>query len=1019
MLRAIIAFALTQRLLIGLVTLLVAILGVLAWERLPVDAFPDIAPTQVKVILKVPGMTAEEIEQSVTYPLETELLGIPRKTILRSTTKYAITDVTLDFEEGVDIYWARQQVAERLATLADTFPPNTRGGLAPMSTPLSEMFMFTLEHPRLDLMERRDLLDWVIRPALRTVPGVADVNVLGGEARSLRITPDPERMARVGISREELRAALASNNRNVGVGRLEQGVDALIVRVEARIETLAELRDLAVAERAGRIVRLRDVATVVTDHLTRYGAVTRDGAETTEGLVVALRGVDTGAVVAGVKARLAEIQSSLPAGTEINVFYDRAQLIDGAIHTMSMALVQAVALVVVLLALFLGNLRAAAVVSLSLPMAALATFLLMKLTGVTANLMSLGGLVIAIGMLVDASVVVVENVLTHLDEERALPRLHSVYRAVCEVAQPVVAGSVIVILVFAPLLTLQGLEGKLFSPVALTIVFAMLAALVFALVVVPLLAGLLLLQSRSALPAFMRIGQQRYAAILRRILERPAPALILALVVLASSAVVATQIGRIFMPVMDEGDVIVQTEKSPGISLDASIDIDRQVERALLEAVPEILQVVARTGSDELGLDPMGLNETDIFMQLAPVSSWRPGGKEALVDAIREVMDGFPGMSVGFTQPIQMRVSEMLTGSTGDVTIKLFGDNLGQLAALSEDLAREIAAIDGAQDLQRSLAESDAFLNVRPDAVLATATGLSGEALASRLLGVFEGEAVSLLREGRRRIPIVLGTDHTERPASVEGLGAARLRSGTGEVVTLGSVAALSEEPGPVLIQREQGSRYAALSVNVEGRDIVGFVDEARTRLASQLTLPPGYRIEFGGEFENQQRATARLMLLVPVVLGLIVLILFATFRSMAVAALIILNVPFALMGGLVALYASGEYLSVPASVGLIALLGIAVLNSVVMVSNFEQLRVRVADRMRFVVDGSVQRLRPVLMTATTAMFGLLPLVFATGPGAELQRPLAIVVIGGLVTSTLTTLFLLPVFYKRFDEWRS
>jgi len=845
------------------------------------------------------------------------------------------------------------------------------------------------------------------------------VNVLGGEVRSLRITPDPERMARAGISREELRTALATNNRNVGVGRLEQGVDALIVRVEGRIETLAELRDLVIADRDGRVVRLRDVATVVTDHLTRYGAVTRDGEETTEGLVVALRGVDTGAVVAGVKARLAEIEAGLPAGTDINVFYDRARLIDGAVATMTTALAQAVTLVVVLLALFLGNLRAAAVVSLSLPMAALATFLLMELTGVTANLMSLGGLVIAIGMLVDASVVVVENVLTHLDEQKALPRLHCVYRAVCEVAQPVVAGSVIVILVFAPLLTLQGLEGKLFAPVALTIVFAMLAALLFALVVVPLLAGVLLLRSRSALPIFMRRGQYYYACALRAVLRRPRPALVFALLVLAGSVVVATQIGRIFLPVMDEGDVIVQFQKSPGISLDASIDIDRQVERALLAQVPEIKQVVARTGSDELGLDPMGLNETDVFMQLAPTESWRPGGKDALVDAIREVMNGFPGMTVGFTQPIQMRVSEMLTGSTGDVTIKLFGDDLGQLAALSEDLTREVSAINGAVDLQRSLAESDAFLNVRPDAVLVAATGLNGEVLASRLLGVFEGERVGLLLEGRRRIPIVLGQEHTQRPASTDTLGEARLQAGTGEIVTLGDVAGLAMEPGPVLIQREQGSRYAALSLNVDGRDIVGFVEEAQSRLSGALALPPGYRIEFGGEFENQQRATARLMLLVPVVLGLIVVILFATFRSLAVAALIILNVPFALMGGLLALFVSGEYLSVPASVGLIALLGIAVLNSVVMVSNFEYLRLRVADRLAFIVDGSVQRLRPVLMTATTAMFGLLPLVFATGPGAELQRPLAIVVIGGLVTSTLTTLFLLPVVYQRFDAWRS
>lgn len=1017
MLESLISFSLTQRLAVTIATLMVALGGLLAWKGLPVDAFPDIAPTQVKLILKVPGMTAEEIEQSVTYPLETELLGIPRKTVLRSTTKYAITDITIDFEDGVEIYWARQQVNQRLSALRDVLPANVTGGLAPMSTPLSEMFMFTVEHPTLDIRERRELLDWVIRPVLRTVPGVADVNVLGGEVRSLQISPDPDRMAQAGIDIDAIRNALQRGNRNTGVGRLEQGIDALIVRVEGRLKNLSSLEDLVVAERDGRVVRLRDVARVTTNHLTRYGAVTRNGEETAEGLVVALRGSNTGEVVASVKARLLEIGESLPVGTEINVFYDRARLINGAVGTMSAALLQAVALVVILLALFLGDLRAAAIVSLSLPMAALATFLLMSLTGVTANLMSLGGLVIAIGLLVDSSVVVVENVLARLNEKSHLPRMHIVYRAACEVARPVVAGSVVVVLVFAPLLTLQGLEGKLFAPVALTIVFAMLAALVFSLVVVPLLAGIIAGGIATSPPRFVLIAQTVYARSLRAVLLRPRVVLIVGAALLALSVVLAGQLGRTFMPVMDEGDIIVQLEKSPSISLAASVAIDQQIERAMLERVPEIRQVVARTGSDELGLDPMSLNETDVFMQLAPTDDWRPGGKRALVDAIRKLLQDYPGMSIGFTQPIQMRVSEMLTGSTGDVTVKLFGDRLDQLSQLIGDVAAEVGAIEGAVDIQKSLADSDAFLNVKPRPLLAATSGAQTADVAESLAWVFEGESVGVVRDGRKRIPILLGVDLESRPASSNGLRDHRLLTPMGDVVALGDVAELSEAPGPVLIEREQGSRYASVSLNVTGRDVDGFVAEAKQRLARALTLPAGYRIEFGGEFENQQRAMAHLLLLVPFVIALIVVLLFATFRSLSIAVLILLNTPFALMGGVMALFLAGEYLSVPASVGLIALLGIAVLNAVVMLSYLEQLRARGGDSASRIIKGAVQRLRPILMTATTAMFGLVPLVFATGPGAEIQRPLAIVVIGGLVTSTLTTLYLLPIFYQMY-EWR-
>jgi cobalt-zinc-cadmium resistance protein CzcA len=1014
MLGAIVRFSLTQRLFILVLTAVLVGFGIRAWFTLPIDAFPEISPTQVKIILKAPGMTPEEIERRVTYPIETELLGIPRQSMLRSTTKYAITDITLDFLDGTDIYWARQQVNERLAAVRDQLPATVTGGVAPMSTPLGEMFMFTLENPELSLMERRQLLDWEVRPVLRTVPGVADVNVLGGRVRTFHIAPDPNRMAQLGLGLGDLADAIAASNRTVGAGRIFQGNDVLVVRTEGRVTALPELGLLTVADDSGAVHRLGDLADIGIGHLARYGAVTRDGKETAEGLVIALKDANTGAVVEGIKARLAELEASLPPGTRFNVFYDRARLIETAVRTIAIALVQAVVLVIALLALFLGNIRAALVVSLSLPLAALATFLLMSASGLSANLMSLGGLVIAIGMLVDASVVVVENVVTRLASGTPLPRLHVIYRGSKDVAKPVVAGTVIVVIVFSPLLTLTGLEGKLFTPVALTIVFAMLSALVIALAVVPVLASLLLSGKAAQMPGYMRRAQGFYRRSLQRVLNRPRPLLLALSILLAVSVVLFFGIGKTFMPVMDEGDVIVQLEKSPTIGLDASVELDRQIERALLEEIPEIRQVVARTGADELGLDPMGLNETDIFMELVPRKDWRVPDKEALESRIREVLLRFPGISFGFTQPIQMRVSEMLTGTTGDVSIKIFGEDLAVLSDWAQRAAAVVRGVDGAVDVQASVTDGGKFLAVRARSEVAAERGLNAQSLSDALKAQLEGLQVSEVIEGRRRTPVLLAPIDgiNPGPASAVDLSQRDVLLPDGSLAPLSAVAEVRYEEGPLLIERERGDRFGVVTVNVSGRDVVGFVSELDATLREQAPLPPGYRIAFGGEFENQQRAMRNLSLVIPVSLLLILVILFTTFRSMILAALILGNIPFALMGGIIALYVSGEYLSVPASVGLIALLGVAVLNGVVMLSHFEQLRPLADSLEGRVLDGATQRLRAILMTASTAMFGLLPLVFATGPGAEVQRPLAIVVIGGLFTSTLTTLYLLPLLYR-------
>lgn len=1020
MLSNVIRFSLTQRVFVLIVSLFLLLSGISAWFALPIDAFPEISPTQVKVILKAPGMTAQEIEEQVTLPIETELLGIPDQEILRSTTKYAITDITLDFKEGTDIYWARQQVAERLANVLPSLPEGLDGGVAPMSTALSEMFMFSIENPAMSLIERRQLLEWEIRPLLRSINGVADVNILGGFAKTYQISPNPIKLANIGMTFNQLSETIQAINQNGNIGRLNIGNDTLIVRLEGRINSLTDLQNIVIANIENTIVRLQDVAAVSIGHLTRYGSVTRNGVETTEAIVIALKDANTADVIENVTQKLALIQSTLPKGTEINVFYNRKNLIDTAIGTIEEALIIAVVLVIILLSLFLGNIRAAIVVSLVLPLSAVCTFLLMNYFNMSANLMSLGGLVIAIGMLVDASVVVVENTVNSLKKNTTLPKLHLIFRACKEVAVPVVSGTIIVIIVFSPLLTLTGLEGKLFKPVAITIVFAMLSSLILSLTVIPALASILLKAETIKEPRFVIFLQNKYESALKHTILKPIPIIIGTVFVLLASVLLYTQLGKTFMPVLDEGDIIVQLEKSPNISLQASSELDIQIEKALLANIPEIKQIVSRVGSDEIGLDPMSLNETDIFMELAPVDTWRFNSKKELIGEIRKVLEGFPGINIGFTQPIQMRVSEMLTGSTGDVSIKVFGDNIQMLATLAEQISQHTKTLPGSVDVNASVIEGGDFLNIRLKPEIASAFNMTVAQLSLFIKSQIESTAFSTLIEGKKKTPIVfsLSASNTLKPDTIADLQAMNILMPDATLMPLASIATVSFKQGPILIERENSNRFAVVTTNVEQRDIVGFVDELKLVLAQSLDLPVGYTLNFGGEFENQQRAANNLMLVVPIALGLILIILFTTFGTLSKAGLILANIPFATMGGVIALYLSGEFLSVPASVGFIALLGVAVLNGVVMVSYFEQTRFDVTDVVERIVIGAKRRLRPVLMTASTAMFGLFPLVFATGPGAEIQKPLAIVVIGGLFTSTFTTLFLIPVFYIWLENRR-
>ncbi|GAA4780635.1 CusA/CzcA family heavy metal efflux RND transporter [Stakelama sediminis] len=1018
MLKSLVAWALSYRVLILALALAVAGLGAWAFSKLPIDAYPDISTTQVKIILKAPGMTPEEVETRVITPIEMEMLGIPDQSVLRSTAKYAIADITIDFKDSTDIYWARQQVTERLTGVMGDLPASVQGGLAPISTPLSELFMFTIEGPQ-SLQEKRTLLDWTIRPALRTVPGVADVNSLGGYVRTFEVRPDAQAMAAAGISIAELRDAIESGNRNDGAGRLQTGEEALIVRAVGAISTLDDLRAVVLKSSPAGILRVGDVAKVRTGSLTRYGAVTEKGkSETVEGLVIALRGADARAVVDGVKARLAEVERTLPAGTHITVFYDRSDLVEKAVGTVEEALLEATVLVVILLILFLGDWRAAAIVAVTLPMAALITFLFMRGMGLSANLMSLGGLAIAIGMLVDGAVVVVENVVERLNhpEHHDTPRLHQVFQATAEVIVPVTSGIIIIALVFLPLLSLQGLEGKLFAPVALTIVFALAGSLLLALTLVPVLSSFVLRAHGGKEPWIMRTIGPRYERLLNGAFARKSLVYGLAGVGLALAVLAYGSVGKTFMPTMNEGTIVMQLTKLPSIGLDHSLAGDMAAQRAVMKAVPEIENIISRTGSDELGLDPMGLNETDTFVVLRPRSEWT-GTIDDIVARMREAMKDLPGIEPSFTQPIDMRVSEMLTGARGDLAVKIFGPDLDTLSSLAGRIQKTLSGIKGAAEVMTMANDQVDYMRLDIDRAAAGRVGMPVDQLQNALRAQVEGLHAGVVAEGQKRTPIVIKGDEAVR-TNPERFADLQLHTPAGMTARASDLARIEKVEGPVKLSHENGSRYALVQAFVSGRDLVGYVDEAKAAVAQQVPLPPGYRLVWGGQFENQQRASARLMLVVPIALLLIFFVLLATLRSLRASVLILLNIPFAMVGGIVSLWLSGEYLSVPASVGFIALLGIAVLNGLVLVSYFRQLRVEGHPMTEAVRLGAGRRLRPVLMTATITAFGLVPLLFASGPGSEIQRPLAVVVIGGLVTSTLLTLVLLPILFERFGEGR-
>ncbi|WP_026938452.1 efflux RND transporter permease subunit [Helicobacter pylori] len=1006
MLASIIEFSLRQRIIVIVGAILVLFFGTYSFINTPVDAFPDISPTQVKIILKLPGSSPEEMENNIVRPLELELLGLKGQKSLRSISKYSISDITIDFDDSVDIYLARNIVNERLSSVMKDLPVGVEGGMAPIVTPLSDIFMFTIDG-NITEIEKRQLLDFVIRPQLRMISGVADVNSIGGFSRAFVIVPDFNDMARLGVSISDLEEAVRVNLRNSGAGRVDRDGETFLVKIQTASLSLEDIGKITVSTNLGHL-HIKDFAKVISQSRTRLGFVTKDGVgETTEGLVLSLKDANTKEIITQVYQKLEELKPFLPNGVFINVFYDRSEFTQKAIATVSKTLIEAVVLIIITLFLFLGNLRASVAVGVILPLSLSVAFIFIKISDLTLNLMSLGGLVIAIGMLIDSAVVVVENAFEKLSANTKTTKLHAIYRSCKEIAVSVVSGVVIIIVFFVPILTLQGLEGKMFRPLVQSIVYALLGTLVLSITIIPVVSSLVLKATPHSETFLTRFLNRIYTPLLEFFVHNPKKVILGAFVFLIASLSLFPFVGKNFMPALDEGDVVLSVETTPSVSLDQSRDLMLNIESAIKKHVKEVKSIVARTGSDELGLDLGGLNQTDTFISFIPKKEWSVKTKDELLEKIMDSLKDFKGINFSFTQPIEMRISEMLTGVRGDLAVKIFGDDISELNELSFQIAQALKGIKGSSEVLTTLNEGVNYLYVTPNKESMADVGITSDEFSKFLKSALEGLIVDVIPTGISRTPVMIRQE-SDFASSITKIKSLALTSKYGVLVPITSIAKIEEVDGPVSIVRENSMRMSVVRSNVVGRDLNSFVEEAKKVIAQNIKLPSSYYITYGGQFENQQRANKRLSTVIPLSILAIFFILFFTFKSIPLALLILLNIPFAVTGGLIALFAVGEYISVPASVGFIALFGIAVLNGVVMIGYFKELLLQGKSVEECVLLGAKRRLRPVLMTACIAGLGLLPLLFSHSVGSEVQKPLAIVVLGGLVTSSTLTLLLLP-----------
>lgn len=1024
MINSVIKFAVRERLLVILGSIILTFFGVLALKQIPIDAFPDVTNIQVQVLATSGAMSPPEVEKLVTRPIEIELGGLPRLTEVRSVSKIGLSAITVVFEDGVDDYFARNLVFEKLQGARDKFPEGVEAELGPITTGLGEVFQYTLQSddPKYDATELRTIQDYIVRPILRTVPGVTDVNSFGGLTKQYQVIVNPDKLTSFGITLNELFEALEKNNANASGNFIEHRSEQYVVRGLGLVKTLADIENIIVASHKHTPVFVRDVADVKVGAELRQGAVSANGkGEVVAGIVLMLKGASGRDVVTAVKEKLPEIERALPKGVKLLPFYDRTDLVKKAIHTVTKALEEGAVFVLIILVVLLAELRSAIIVTLVLPLAALFAFIMMRLFGLSANLMSLGGLAIGLGMMVDGAVVMVENIHRHLTETPKETNNHqhagkreTVLYAAKEVGRPIVFGILIIIIVFLPLFTLQGFEGKMFSPLAFTISFGLLGSLILSLTLVPMLCTFFLKQEvHTADPRHINWIKERYQRLLEKAVSRPRALIIPALGLLLGSLLLVPLIGTEFLPTLDEGSIAVQTFRIPSISLPQSLDLQKKAEN-IIKKFPEVIDVVSKTGRADIASDPMGVELSDVIVTLKPKEEWKETkNKDELIDKMREALSNLPGVASSFSQPIALRVDELVSGVKSAIGIKIFGEDLNILKEKADEVARALRAVEGATDINVEKVSGLAYLEIDVDREKIARYGINVSDVLQVVETAIGGKEASKVYEGQKVFSLSVRFPESSR-SDVTPIKNILISSPKGALIPLGQLSNVYITEGPAQISREMAQRRIVIECNVEGRDIGSFVKDAKAKINASVKFPPGYLMTWGGQFENQERAMKRFSIVIPITIALIFLLLFSSFNSVKQAFLIILNIPFALIGGIFALLLGGFNLSVSASVGFIALFGVAVLNGIVMVSYFNELRhqgMKVEDA---VIKGAVLRLRPVLITASVAALGLVPMLFASGPGSEIQKPLAAVVIGGLITSTLLTLFILPTLYKLF-----
>ncbi|MDP1520528.1 CusA/CzcA family heavy metal efflux RND transporter [Porticoccus litoralis] len=1025
MINAILRLSVERRfLMLSLILVLVGV-GVWSFQRLPIDAVPDITNVQVQINTEAPGYSPLEAEQRITFPVETALYGLPNLSYTRSLSRYGLSQVTVVFEEGTDIYFARNLINERLGAIKSALPPGLEPEMGPIATGLGEIFMYTVEAlpgatqadgSPLDATALREIQDWIIKPQLAQVPGVIEVNTIGGYDKQYHVTPSPQRLLEFGITVDELVSALRANNTNRGAGYIERNGQQLLVRSPGQLATIGDIEKVVIANRNGAPVRVADVADVAIGKELRTGAATRDGRETVMGTAMMLVGENSRAVAQAVAEKLDAIQPSLPDGVKVEAVYDRTALVDKAIATVEKNLLEGALLVIVVLFLLLGNLRAALITAAVIPLSMLATITGMVRSGVSANLMSLGAL--DFGLIVDGAVIIVENCIRRLSQAQhngqlALKeRLQLVFEATNEVIRPSLFGVAIITVVYLPIFALTGVEGKMFHPMAATVVMALLSAMVLSLTVVP-----------AAVAVFMggKISEKESPVISgAKSLYRPALLLAMRfrwLVLGGATALVgvciwlATTLGSEFIPQLDEGDIALHALRIPGTGLEQSIEMQSQLEERL-KAFGEVDKVFAKIGTPEVATDPMPPSVADNFVILKPRSQWPDPDKtkDELVAEMAEAVEMLPGNKYEFTQPIEMRFNELISGVRADLGIKVFGDDLDQLLTSANDVLEVVESMEGAADTRVEQVTGLPMLSVHPKRMALSRYGLTVDDLQDLVAAGVGGENAGLIYEGDRRFQLVVRLPEDIR-RDVDSLADLPVPLPDGGYVPLSEVAELELAPAPNQISRENGKRRVVVTANVRDRDLGGFVEEAQARIADDVDLPPGYWLDYGGTFEQLQSASQRLAIVVPVTLAIILALLVMAFGSLKDALIIFTGVPLALTGGVLSLWLRDMPLSISAGVGFIALSGVAVLNGLVMIAFIRDLWHEQGDLMKAIVEGALIRLRPVLMTALVASLGFVPMALNTGTGAEVQRPLATVVIGGIISSTLLTLFVLPVLY--------